>query len=376
MKFSFSILSAIFISIEFCHSARIPNAFLPSDRQVSTSAGLYGPEDKVIALTADTLRANIYEQFHGTEVEFYNSFCGFCKRFAPIYKEYAADVFGWREVVKIAAVDCAADDNNELCRTFEVMSYPTLRYFPPFYKNGQKQLGINVEHIPMEVGHPSLIQLLMNEETPPNNWPKLKPILVPNKNTIFDDEHSRVQYMFLVNDFRGANHTTVAQDVALDYHKVKNISVRQVASIDAAIKIGLPASEGLHVIVRDTGNIQNIPITGLNRTVIFDAIKSYVESNQISAIDLSVLAGGARVSTSTVQIDEPNVVEDIQKLQDLAIVDEVKDKTDVVFQADLEAAIKYAIYHELTQHNELNDEQFNALQRFINVLRKYVLELL
>lgn len=364
------LLSAVFISIKFCQSARIPNAFLPSDRQTSSDPGLYGPEDKVIALTAETLRANIYEQFHGTEVEFYNSFCGFCKRFAPIYKEYAASLVGWRDIVKIAAVDCAADDNSDICRTFEIMAYPTIRYYPPFYKNGEKRIGINVDHVPMKVGHPALITLLMNEERPPKNWPKLKPIDVVNKTSIFNDEHNQVQYMFLVHDFRVANHTTVAQDVALDYHKVKTISIRQVASAESAAKIGVSTNEGLYVIARNTNEIQSIPTEALNRTIIFAAVKSYIETNQISSIDLSVLDENVGVSTSTVQIDNSNVVEEIQKLQDLAIIEEVKSKRQVVFQADLEAAIKYSIYHELTQHNEFNDEQFIAMQRFIQVLRK------
>lgn len=36
----------------------------------------------------------------------------------------------WRDIVVIAAIDCAVDDNNPICREYEIMHYPTLKYFP------------------------------------------------------------------------------------------------------------------------------------------------------------------------------------------------------------------------------------------------------
>ena len=39
----------------------------------------------------------------------------------------------------MGAIDCANDDNMPTCREFEVMGYPTLKFFPP--KSGKEELG-------------------------------------------------------------------------------------------------------------------------------------------------------------------------------------------------------------------------------------------
>lgn len=40
-------------------------------------------------------------------------------------------------MIKIGVVDCAKDENIPLCREYEVMGYPTLKYFPSFSEQGQ-----------------------------------------------------------------------------------------------------------------------------------------------------------------------------------------------------------------------------------------------
>ena len=37
----------------------------------------------------------------------------------------------WRDIVVVAALDCADEMNTATCREFEVYGYPTLRFFPP-----------------------------------------------------------------------------------------------------------------------------------------------------------------------------------------------------------------------------------------------------
>ena len=38
----------------------------------------------------------------------------------------------------MGAIDCANDDNMPTCREYEVMGYPTLKFFPP--KSGKEEL--------------------------------------------------------------------------------------------------------------------------------------------------------------------------------------------------------------------------------------------
>ena len=85
-------------------------------------------------------------------VEFYSSWCGHCIRFAPTFKElttfteglifkfiFILDIkyimhtlsLGWKSIMKVGAIDCAQDQNVPICRDYEIMGYPSLKFFPP-----------------------------------------------------------------------------------------------------------------------------------------------------------------------------------------------------------------------------------------------------
>ena len=56
--------------------------------------GLYSNQDDVIILNSRNLRDRIYGKSMVWVVEFYNSWCGHCVKFAPTYKEFASDLKG------------------------------------------------------------------------------------------------------------------------------------------------------------------------------------------------------------------------------------------------------------------------------------------
>ena len=39
-------------------------------------------------------------------------------------------LIGWKDV-KVAAVNCAEDENIDICRHYDIMAYPSLKMFPP-----------------------------------------------------------------------------------------------------------------------------------------------------------------------------------------------------------------------------------------------------
>ena len=61
---------------------------------------------------------------------------------------------GWEKIIKVGAVNCANDENMGLCREYEVMSYPTLRFFP--IHSEKSQLGI-------QDGNPRTIEEIQNK---------------------------------------------------------------------------------------------------------------------------------------------------------------------------------------------------------------------
>ncbi|KAH7056484.1 thioredoxin-like protein [Linnemannia elongata] len=101
-----------------------------------------GAEDsKVKVLTSENFKDVINQKF--VLVDFYAPWCGHCQNLEPEY-EAAAKMLKDDETIQLAKVDCVAE--KEICKTYEVGSYPTLKIFregvPRDYKGTRKSGGI------------------------------------------------------------------------------------------------------------------------------------------------------------------------------------------------------------------------------------------
>lgn len=327
---------------------------------------LYDENGKVFVLTRDNFYQSIYDQTYASNVEFYNSFCGFCRNFAPIYKAFAEDVYGWRETIRISAIDCADDANNDICRDMEIMRYPTLRYFPPLYHNESKNLGIEVEHAPMTVGEPHLLQLMENSSKVMSSWPNLRAIESTSAVELFASVPNDVQYIFMVYDT--SKEPTVAQKVALDLRTVNVAQIRRVVSAQVAHQLGLTVPLAVYVGVVSTKTIEIVKQTTehLNRTEVRAIVENYLKSKGIRIDDdsehISTVPPPVRSMPSVTAVSEA----------DREIIKHVKEHAGVVFHSDIESAIRFSIFHELVKYNNMNAEQIAALKQYLSVLQRYV----
>jgi protein disulfide-isomerase A6 len=76
----------------------------------------------------DLTKENVAQRVIGSTdiwiIEFYATWCGHCKNFAPEFKKAAENLKG---LVHFAAVDC--DNNEEICGAFQVEGFPTVLGF-------------------------------------------------------------------------------------------------------------------------------------------------------------------------------------------------------------------------------------------------------
>lgn len=59
----------------------------------SSHNSLYTASDKVALLTVDNFNENVYNSTSAWIVQFYNSWCGHCIKFSPVWKQLAADIY-------------------------------------------------------------------------------------------------------------------------------------------------------------------------------------------------------------------------------------------------------------------------------------------
>lgn len=322
--------------------------------------GLYDANDKVTILTKAIFNENVFNQEFGSMVEFYNAFCGFCKRYAPKWKEFAADVHAWQGIVQVAAVDCSVDDNNDLCRTFEVMAYPTVRYFAPHYEDLPKRFGVNtVGHDDVQSLRKQAVEFVRNETNPPSHWPNVKAVIDTQAHTLFSQLPDTVEFVFLIYSQGNA---TEATEVILDLHSIKRISIRHVKSAEIAANYGMLGPFGLAVINRNLEIVQ-LHMKDINRAEIRDAISQFVTRRGLSA---PVVTTSRRNNVEDMDSYSPSVISERNE----QTVSHVKQYEPSVYQADLELALRYTLFHEIPKFTEIRGERLLALQRYINVVNR------
>ena len=109
---------------------------------VAGGDGLYSDEDNVVILDHTNFHSTISAREHAWLVEFYASWCGYCRGFAPVFKAFAEEVAGWGEVIKVAVIDCGDRVNAEtICHGANLTGYPTIKFYLPFVEKGD--LGFN-----------------------------------------------------------------------------------------------------------------------------------------------------------------------------------------------------------------------------------------
>ena len=96
LKYNFKLF--IFLACFIAFSSQSP---LSPDKKkyfhgIASGKGLYSPYDKIALLNISNFNETVFNEAHPRAwvIEFYNSWCGHCHRFARIWKALALDIAG------------------------------------------------------------------------------------------------------------------------------------------------------------------------------------------------------------------------------------------------------------------------------------------
>ncbi|CAK1554153.1 unnamed protein product [Leptosia nina] len=278
------ILCAVFLIITI-------NGAVVLDRDDVEQQGLYKKSDHVTILTNKNFDKKVYGQKNAYLVQFYNSYCGHCRAFAPKFKSLAADIEHWANVVKLAVIDCSVEENNEICRQFEVMAYPSLRYLHENYVKGNAFVGDKFSSADTADKLKSqLIAKIQSEQTLGRLplAPRLDIAAYASYAAVLSKVPSDIKYTFLV--FENEN-STAGSELALDISDYKNVIVRRVhENSELADIAGVTHFPGL-VAVKST--LEPTPLTPknpssqnlLNAVNTFLKTKNYAFPERNSAVE-------------------------------------------------------------------------------------------
>lgn len=83
----------LMLLVYFCESALSPE-IKKFYKSLIAGNGLYDKEDKIVVFNATNIKNEVYGTNNAWLVEFYNSYCGHCLKYAPIWKSLAANLYG------------------------------------------------------------------------------------------------------------------------------------------------------------------------------------------------------------------------------------------------------------------------------------------
>ncbi|VIO87452.1 Uncharacterized protein BM_BM3841 [Brugia malayi] len=130
---------------------------------VGTNPTLYQPGyDPVMQLDAATFYDTVFMQDHSFVVEFYADWCGHCRAFAPFYLEFASSIRSWKNVVTVAAINCADIVNQKICSDEGIIGYPMILYYPRYARSRIDAIKLEPKHS-LSYMKGQLTQVIRNE---------------------------------------------------------------------------------------------------------------------------------------------------------------------------------------------------------------------
>ncbi|CAD7013563.1 unnamed protein product [Ceratitis capitata] len=328
----------------------------------SPKIGLYEIDGKVTILTVNNFNDTLLRQNRSMLVEFYNTFCGHCQRYAPHYKALAERLYPWREILLVAAIDCNAFENTGICRDYEIFAYPTVRYFSPDYVCKEGNWGQNINpHVELNELTANLSQRLAAE----NNTDKIPNY--PNLNSLTENEAKTLNKVFTTDSNKKfvilvyePENSTVGLESILHFHLWSDVQVRRINDINLANTFQIDGGKHKIATVDPQGNVVPYGVTE-------DTPQAYTATieNLLTAQGFTPRTVKA-VKSAVAEAESAN-----NESEHAATISEVLNNKHLVYQADLEMAIRQILLNEVPKVHEIHGEQLLALQRVLGVLQRY-----
>lgn len=328
--------------------ALVNSAVVVNDGDIDQQ-GLYSKSDRVDILTNRNFERKIYGQKHALVVQFYNSYCGHCRAFAPRFKTIASEIAPWKTVVRLAVLDCSVEENNEICRQFEVMAYPSLRYLHEHYVKGNGNVGEKIQIADSLESLKSNIVLKMQFEQGLGRLAMAPSFSIESYSSyaaVLKDVPQDINYTFLV--FEDVN-ATVGAELALDLNDYPHVKVKRAyENCELANTANIKQFPGIIAI---TPNLETTLLTpnDFSNQNLLKAVNTFLKSK--SYVFPTRDQGSKEIIMPDHADDKPTTV-----------------NTDFVYYSDLEKTVKTSLHTEITRFKTLTGEPLEALLDYLDVI--------
>ncbi|XP_029776868.1 sulfhydryl oxidase 2 [Suricata suricatta] len=252
----------------------------------------------------------------------------------------------WAAAIRVAALDCAEEENHEVCRAYDIHFYPTFRYFKAFTKDfttGENFKGPDRE---LQTVRRTMIDFLQNhtDGLRPPACPPLEPVRPSDVLSLLDRRDGRYVAILFEN-----NSSYVGREVILDLLPYENVVVKRVLDADKGFleRLGVSSLPSCYL-VYPNGSHGFIHVGKPLRSFFSSYLKSLPDVRK-KLLSLP---------------EKPNKAENPE-----IVVWKEFDRSRL-YTADLESGLHYLLRVELAAHKSLAGAELRTLKDFVTVLAK------
>ena len=311
----------------------------------------------------------------------------FC-RFAPIFKELGQVVdgkfekklccntinklsfhnVGWKSMIRLAAIDCAQDENVPTCRNYEIMGYPSLKFFPPnASKSEQGELRESMsKEIPLMMSDmANYVENLSKNASLRNfwnshEWPKIEPL---NSETSMAEVKKEAGYKEII---------VIAEKDISPMAIFTIMELHSIAPNKFYVRRGSSQKSPLVKILPDAKSFTVLSVMNENHPqIIYEADETKIETWQELRSILHEYVKGSHTGVGDRSQTKNEASKSLSPDRAAIKEEDIKRRRYTAFMSDLENAILYSLTHEIGSRNSIVGTSLDALQGYLDVLVKH-----
>lgn len=252
---------------------------------------------------------------------------------------------GWRNYVKVGAIDCSNETNSQTCRNYEVMAYPTVRYFPPY--PDPSYLGIEFIRSDAHRMKNFLVEQLEGSQRNNVNSSTLCDIRPYEKENVEIDSNNLLTFIIVNNP-----DNKFAQELIIEYCPVKKVKIIFVLNSNKVLVSLLKTTDypSLYLVQSDTKF--TLLDSGYNKTSFTETINANLK---------------------TIHMTPFSLIDITTKIYNMFFTNDkiTSDNANIIYLSDLEATLRYSLDHEVISRNTISGESFEALKTYLELLIEY-----
>ncbi|XP_060875280.1 sulfhydryl oxidase 2-like [Metopolophium dirhodum] len=304
--------------------------------------GLYEDSDLLEILDSTNFNDKVLQGNTSYVIEFYNAFCGHCIRFSTPWKGFGIQVYGWRNYVKVGVIDCSNEINSQTCRDYEVMAYPTVRYFPP--RPASSNIGKDfIRSFNIQVMKDFLIKMLQETQSSTNVSTLCD--IQPFENVNVEIDSNNILTFIIIS----TPNDKIAQELIIDFCPVKKVKIISVLNSNTGLAELLKTETYPSLYLVEDNNQFTRLASGNNKTNFTNTINTYLET--VHMTPFSIFDITTTLYNLLFHKDKGSMHND-----------------NTVYLSDLEATLRYSLEHEILSRSVISGESLNALNSYLELL--------